>query len=351
MTQKKITIRELAAGLSLSPTTVSLVLSGKGETYRIAAETRRRIEEAADRLGYRPNHMARSMRRGKTDTIGVVFPDVSEAYMNRILSGIETVALGKDVSVIVATSSLDYKIEARNLATLLDRQIDGLLLVPYAPFHGAEYRDDAIRQTMNSGIPTVAIDRHIPEFGTYGVIGADRDAARQATKLLIKSGCRRPAYLGFDLKVTTLEERRLGFYDAVEKARLSESSQERLLTERNPDSSDIRDWLAELSIAGMMPDGFLVSSEGLALKLRFLLEGIQGRNRGPRRKTRPPLIARFGEDSPYFPTGMISVRQPHEELGRRAAEKLFSLIAGKPVEEKDKIEVIDMEIFNERQPT
>lgn len=349
MTKKKVTIRELATQLSLSPTTVSMVLSGKGETYRIAPETRLRVEAAAREMGYQPNHMARSMRRGKSDTIGVLFPDISEAYMKRVLSGIESVALAREQSLMIATSSLDYRVEARNLAALLGKQIDGLLLVPYAPFPGELYSDDAIRNAISSDIPTVAIDRYVPELNTVAVIGKDRDAARRATKMLIKSGCRRPAYLGFDLRITTLEERRLGFFEAVEKAGLESSSEEKLLTERNPAGSDIRDWLAELSIAGRMPDGFLVSSEGLALKLRFLLEGIQSRSRGARRKGRPPLIARFGEDSPYFPTGMISIRQPHEELGRRAAEKLLALIDGEQIPHSERIEAIEMEILNETQ--
>lgn len=346
---KKVTIRELATHLSLSPTTVSLVLSGKGETYRIASETRQRVEAAAKEMGYQPNHMARSMRRGKSDTIGVLFPDISEVFMNRVLSGIESLALERKISLMIATSSLDYQVEARNLAALVGKQIDGLLLVPYAPFHGEQYSDDAVRQLTGSDIPTVMIDRYLPELNTAAVIGEDRDAARRAVKMLIKSGCRRPAYLGFDLNITSLEERRLGFHEAVKKAGLEGAAEERLLTERNPSGSDIRDWLAELSIADRMPDGFLVSSEGLALKLRFLLDGIQSRGRGSKRKGKPPLIARFGEDSPYFPTGMISIRQPHEELGRRGAEKLFTLIDGETIPKSERIEAIKMEILNETQ--
>lgn len=346
MGKRNITLKELAAELSLSPATISLALGGKGDTYRIARKTRRRIEEAANRLGYRPNHLARSMRRGKTDTIGVVFPDVSEAYMNRILAGIETVALERGVSVMIATSALNSSAEARNLNTLMDRSIDGLLLVPYAPFRGEAYEDGAFRRAMESGIPSVCIDRYLPGITTHAVIGADRDAARLATERLIADGCRRPAYLGFDLAITTLDERRRGFNDAMKAAGLSDSSEKKLLTKRNPDSPDIREWLMELTEARRFPDGFLVSTDGLALKLRSLLEELSPAG-GTRRKRL--LIARFGEDSPYFPTGMISVRQPHEELGRRAAEKLFALIAGEVIPKEKHIEIIDMEIIDETQ--
>ncbi len=352
MGKRNITLKELAAVLSLSPATISLALDGKGETYRIAAETRRRIEETANRLGYRPNHLARSMRRGKTDTIGVVFPDVSEAYMNRILAGIEAVALERGVSVMIATSSLDSSAEARNLDTLMDRSIDGLLLVPYAPFRGEAYKNDAVRRAMESVIPSVCIDRYLPGITTHAVIGADREAARLAAERLIAAGCRRPAYLGFDLAITTLVERRRGFNDAIKAAGLTGSSDEKLLTERNPDSPDIREWLTELTAAQRLPDGFLVSTDGLALKLRSLLRKLSPAGRGSRRsgtRRKRPLIARFGEDSPYFPTGMISVRQPHEELGRRATEKLFALIAGEVIPKEKQIEIIDMEIIDETQ--
>lgn len=354
MGKRNTTLKELAAELSLSPATISLALGGKGDTYRIARETRRRIEEAADRLGYRPNHMARSMRRGKTDTIGVVFPDVSEAFMNRILAGIETVALEQGVSLMIATSTLDSSAEARNLDTLMDRNIDGLLLVPYAPFRGEAYDNRAIRRAMESGIPSVCIDRYLPGISTYAVIGADRDAARLATEKLIAAGCRRPAYLGFDLAITTLDERRRGFNNATKAAGLTDPSEEKLLTERNPDSPDIMEWLTELAGTGRFPDGFLVSTDGLALKLRWLLEklspaGRASRRTGAGRERSGPLIARFGEDSPYFPTGMISVRQPHEELGRRATKKLLALIAGEVILQNQQIEIIDMEIIDDTQ--
>ena len=194
MFKHRITLKELAAELSLSPATISLALSGKGDTYRIARETRKRVREAADRLGYRPNHLARSMRRGKTDTIGVVFPDVSEVYMNHILAGIEAVALDRGASLMIATSAMDSSVEARNLETLLNRRIDGLIMVPYAPFQGENYKDSAVRQAAESGIPSVAVDRYLPGITSHAVIGADRNAARLASGRLIAAGCRRPAY-------------------------------------------------------------------------------------------------------------------------------------------------------------
>jgi LacI family transcriptional regulator len=333
MPRQNVTLKELADELSLSRTTVSLALSGKGDTYRIAPETRRRIEEAAERLGYRPNHMARSMRRGKSDTIGVVFPDVSETYMNRILAGIESVALREGVSLMIATSSLNAAVEARNLEMILDRRVDGLILIPYAPFRGENYSDEAVRRAAESGVPSVAVDRYIPGVNRHAVLGADRKAARELTEKLLDSGCTRPAYLGFDLLITSLEERRRGFSDAL-KTGLG-AGREFLVKSRNPGGSDMEDWLNALETAGEFPDGFLVSTDGLAMKLSRLLKN---RFSGGR----PPLIARFGEDSPYFPTGMISALQPHEKLGRRAAEMLFSLIAGEVIQKP--IEILDMKI-------
>ena len=352
---QNITLKELAAELFLSQTTVSLALSGKGETYRIAAETRRRIEETAERLGYRPNHLARSMRRGKTDTIGVVFPDVSENYMNRILAGIESVALEQGVSLMIATSSLNSDAEARNLEMILDRRIDGLLLIPYAPFRNEDYSDKAVRRAAASGVPSVAIDRYLPGINEHAVIGGDREAARGVTERLIAAGSRRPAYLGFNLEITTLENRRLGFYDAVKAAGLLENTvEELLLNERNSESLDISSWLERLAESGRLPDAFMVSSDGLAQKLNWLLKRrSSGRGRGrvknPSRRNPPlPMIARFGEDSPWFPTGMISVIQPHEELGRRASEMLFSLIAGEVIINEKQIETLKMKITGDK---
>lgn len=327
---RRTTIKDLAAALSLSTTTVSLALSGKGDTYRIAPATRGRIEEAARLMNYRPNHLARSMRRGKTDTIGVVFPNVSETYMNNVLEGIEMVANRHGISLMIATSSFDYQIEARNIETLLDRRVDGILLVPYAPFRSEEYSNMALRRLATSGIPVVAMDRSVPGLIRHTVQGADRQAARKATELLLESGCRKPAYLGFDLIIDTLENRRKGFHEAVKNAGLSRDCRELLVRDRNPESTDIHDWLNRLGNSGKMPDCFLVSTNGLALKLRSLMIEISGRNPG-RNSYR---IARFGEDAPFFPTGMVDISQPHKELGQKAILKLLALITEEDVSEK-----------------
>ncbi|MDF1568795.1 MAG: LacI family DNA-binding transcriptional regulator [Spirochaetaceae bacterium] len=341
---KRITIKELAALLEVSPTTVSLVLGGKAETHRIASDTRRKIEDAAARLGYRPNHLAQAMRRGKTDTLGVIFPDVSEAYMNMVLRGIEQIALEKNKGLMIATSSLNPTVEARNIQMLLDRRIDGLLIIPYAPFRGEDYRPTAIQEAAGSGLPIVAIDRHIPDITPHAVIAADESASRQAAELLISKGCRHLAYLGFDLVITTLENRRKGFYEAAMNTGVDILTTEILLKELNINSSDLTEHLKGLAAENNMPDGFLVSTAGLALRLQHLMRTNNYRAAG-----KVPLIARFGEDLPYFPTGMIQIRQPHEELGRRAVKKLLTLIDGVVGKNTTDIEILPMEINDEAQ--
>ena len=345
MKKAQITLRELSAKLKLSPATVSLVLSGQGKAYRIAPETRLRVEEAARRLDYRPNHLARSMRLGRSDTLGVVFPDICETYMNRVLSGIESMCRLRDVSMIIATSSLDPKTEARNLRTLIDKRVDGLLLLPYAPFDWEDYSIEPLSMACNSNVPIVAVDRHIPGLTPYAVVGADQAAASRATGCLVEAGCRRLAYLGFNLRISSLNERRRGFQDRAETAlkdgKISDI-QEFLVNERNPESRDISDWVATLCAEHKLPDGFLVSTDGLALKLRAILGDHQTAAATGGQHRNNPLIARFGEDSPYFSTGMISVRQPHEEIGRLAAEKLLQLIAGETPDVK--IHALDMEV-------
>jgi len=345
MSGKRVTIKDLAEELSVSTATVSLVLSGRGEEYRISDETRIRIEEATERLGYRPDRLARSMRVGRSDTIGVVFPDMTESFMNHVLEGIEEVANQKKTSLMIATSSLDYKVEARNLESLQDRRVDGLLIIPYAPFNHEKYSDRVVKRVARSATPIVVLDRMIPGIDTCAVLGNDRAAAAGATARLLDKGCRKPAYVGLDINISTLQERRGGFYSTVENAGLADVVRECLIRRRDPESDDLRNWLKESIAAGTLPDGFLVSTNGLALKLRKLLIELTGR---------PPgdglyRIARFGEDSEYFPTGMMEVVQPHKEIGRRATRKLFKKISGATIPEDQRIERLDMEIRNETQ--
>ncbi len=324
------TIDTIAARCGRSRTTVSAVLRGEAERYRISAATEAEIREAAAQAGWRPNFFARSLNKKRTDTIGVLFPDVFERFMGETIRGIEAVLQGAGMRMLLSTSRFDPDEELRAVEAFRYRGVDGLIIAPYAPFAGGPSRSGELVAAVGD-LPCVVLDRVPdgldPAAAGYGtVLQADRDAAHRATLFLARGpdGVDTPepvAFVGFDLSASSLKERRRGYREAA--AELGLEPAEILLSELNPRSSDLSDAVARLDRGAGRPRGYLVSTEGLAYKLAAVLTG-RGRTLG-----QDVRVARFGVDPPWIATALIGLRQPHRELGAAAVELLLRLADGR----------------------
>jgi DNA-binding LacI/PurR family transcriptional regulator len=327
------TIDTIAQACGRSRSTVSAVLRGEARRYRISSATEAVVMETAARVGWKPNFFARALNTKKTGTIGVLFPDVFERFMGETIRGIESVLEGADYRMFLSTSRFDPDEEIRTIDAFAYRGVDGLIIAPYAPFSGQRSRSAELPDRIGA-IPCVVIDRAPegldPIAAGYGfVVQNDREAARAATRhLALGSTDASPkptsvAYLGFDLASTSLRERLSGYREAAEE--LGFPALEVLLRERNPASRDLRDAVDHLYPSPdpgdrSGPAAWLVSTEGLANRLAGLLTA-KGLTVGV-----DVAIARFGIDPPCIASALIGLRQPHRELGRKAAELLLAMI-------------------------
>lgn len=126
---RPVSLKELARRLALSPTTVSLVLNHAPAASSIPKATRDRVIEAARSVGYRPNHVARSLRSKKSCLLGVVAPELSEGYSALVLAGIEDALLGAGYAYLVTSHRHRPELLALRLSLLEDRQVEGLVLI------------------------------------------------------------------------------------------------------------------------------------------------------------------------------------------------------------------------------
>ena len=337
------TIDTIAKRCGLSRTTVSAVLRGDAERYRISAATADRVRAMAEAQGWRPNFFARSLNNKRTDTIGVLFPDVFERFMGETVRGIEDALTAANFRMILSTSRFDPEEELKAIQAFAYRGVDGLIIAPYAPFRnpvslahklGLQAATLGIDQTQPGtelaplvkaigNTACVLIDR-VPESleplpATYGVVvQADRAAAMEATLALAKAaGNHEPiGFAGFDLAASSLSERRAGYRQAT--LRLGIEPVEILLYERNSSSLDL-----QTALDKVLPRtrAWLASTEGIGLKLAALL------TRRGYRLGEDAWVARFGTDLPFLPTPLISLRQPHYGLGFQAAGMLLSIMA------------------------
>lgn len=208
-----ITIRDVAAAAGVSVATVSRVANAASNAYPVRAETRQRVLDAISALGYRPNDNARGLLRKKSGLIGVVVPDISNAYYPEVSRGVEDVANAQGYTIMVCSTDRLPGRAAAYIDALLLRRVDGLVIVG----GGDEIRlPPATFATYDTKV--VLIGKSSSSFCTVRIdnVGAARDAARH----LIQLGHERIAFITASMSSNTAPERARGYRAALHAAGL-----------------------------------------------------------------------------------------------------------------------------------
>src|SRR5215216_937076 len=206
------TIREVAESAGVSYATVSHVINN---TRLVSPETRDRVLAAMSALNYRPNALARSLRQGKTNTIGLVLPDSANPFFAEISRSIEDAAFKKGYSVFLCNTELDTQRELFYVDVLSKKQVDGIIFV--AAGDQADSLDFLIRRSM----PMVMIDRNVPNVKSDAVLTDHQLGGYLATCHLLELGHTRIACIAGPSTITPSAERIIGYRKALEEAGLS----------------------------------------------------------------------------------------------------------------------------------
>ncbi|NJN26267.1 MAG: LacI family transcriptional regulator [Cyclobacteriaceae bacterium] len=208
MSSDRITLKDIAKKLGVSPSTVSRALKGNPE---IGEDTVKSVLKLAEELNYRPNTLAMSLRSKKTYTIGVIVPEIVHYFFSSVISGIEFVAYDSNYQVILCQSNELYRQEVMNLKTLEQSQVDGVLMS-----FAKETRDFGhIEEVRSKGIPVVFYDRSFAGINIDSVLVDDIGGAYEATDHLIKMGCRKIVHFNGPLHLEIHAARRNGYVDAL----------------------------------------------------------------------------------------------------------------------------------------
>ena len=206
------TISDVARRAGVSAMTVSRVVNNSGYT---SVETRARVEAAVEELGYVPNALARQLRSKRTKTIALVVSDISNPFFTTIARGAEDVAVGHGFSVMYCNTDESEVEEAQYLLMLIERQADGVLLVP-ALSSGSSFR---LLQAHH--MPVVVMDRRVTARNVDSVRCDSEAGAHALTRHLIELGHRRIAVLTGRRNVSTSADRVAGCRRAFEEAGLT----------------------------------------------------------------------------------------------------------------------------------
>jgi len=308
----RATMRDVAALAGVGIKTVSRVFN---DVPTVAPELVERVRTAADKLGYRPNLTAASLRRanGRTDTIGLLLEDVGNPYAAAVYRAVEDYAREQGVFVLAASLDEDPRRERELARRLIDRRVDGLIVMPA----GRDHRYVVAEQ--QAGTSFVFLDRPASPLVADAVVTDNRAGARAAVEHLLRTGRRRLAYLGDDLLIHTAEQRFLGFRDALAAHGLEADPE--LIRHGLRTSSHARAAALDL-LAARPPEAIFASQNLVTVGVVEALHDVQLQHR----------IAFVGFDdlpmAAVIEPGLTVMGQDAAALGRTAAQRLFDRIRG-----------------------
>lgn len=202
------TQQDVARLAGVSRATVSYVINDlSGGNIQISEETRRRVIAAIEQLGYTPNLLARSLRHGKTRTIGLVVPNNANPFYGEVSRGVEKVGYEEEYSVILCNSDRDIEKEFRYSDLLFEKQVDGILFV------GAWAGDQTehLRKLKKRSMPFVVVDRNVQDLNVDVILADNLDGGRKATRHLLELGHRSIGCIAGIPEATPNADRLVGF--------------------------------------------------------------------------------------------------------------------------------------------
>jgi LacI family transcriptional regulator len=299
------TVQDVAQRAGVSTATVSYVLNG---TRFVSDALRERVLAVVRELRYEPNAIARTLRSNRSDTLGLILPDLRNPFFTEVVRGVEEVAQARGYTVLLANSDEDPEREAKYVRVMRAKHVDGLIIAPA----GGAYEE--LEQLVQSHFPVVLLDRDVAGLGASAVMLDNEAAAHAAVEHLIGLGHRRVGMITGRPPISSTIERERGYRRALREAGLpfdehlvltGESTTEggaaaasTLLERPSPPS-------ALFAANNLMTIGALMAIERHGLSI-------------------PGDIALVGFDeipwADVFRPRLTTVEQPLYELGRMAAE-------------------------------
>ncbi len=289
--------------------TVSRVLNG---TVRVSEETAQRVHIAIDQLKYRPNELARAFRGHRSRSIGLIIPYLYDPFFGNCAHAVTTVAKEHGYSVIITTSGEDPDTEYNEAEQMLQRRVDGLVVIP------ASFRQSRLTRALFGKTPVVAFDRPVSDPALDVVLVQNTAGSRRVVEHLIEHGHQRIGFMGLSRSLFTINARFLGYRRAMQDAGLQEDSffgcdsqedtlqavQEKLHKANAPTAFFTANTLATRYVLGSL------LNLGVKMPNDLALVGFDDFDLAD--LTSPPLTV---------------VRQPAQEMGRVATNLLFDRIA------------------------
>jgi DNA-binding LacI/PurR family transcriptional regulator len=316
----KITIKDIAKEIGVSPRSVSYALNGTG---RISSDTRERIIKRAKELNYQPNILAKGLVEQKTYLIGVVLPYLSNSFFARIINGIEQSCVNDGFDILLGNSSSAGRAEMGVINRIVNRKVDGIICCPDPKYY------EFYRELWETGIPLVQIMTHVKGIDAVSLFVDDEGGGYTATKHLLELGHKNIGFISYQKE----------FYQEIH---LRRQGYQRALIERGV-SLDLARYTeaSDLTIQGGYSAAKALLLRNSALSAIFAstdtaaIGAVQAcLDMG---KRVPEDISVIGYDDIDLAAHQIgypltTIAQPKEEIGERSFDMLKRLIRSEPVQ-------------------
>ena len=317
------TIKDIGKALNLSTSTVSRALRG---SYEISDETKKLVLEYAEKINYRPNPIALSLKERRSHSIGVVVSEIANNFFSQAINGIESIAYNRGYHVIITQTHESQKREAVNVQHLASRSIDGLLISLSSETVDISH----LKELHDKGMPIVFFDRITDEIDTHKVIADNKLGALHATEHLIFQGFTRIAHITSSPHLSITRERLEGYKEALVKHNIPFNP---LLIKYCSHGGmivdEIEESLTSLFAGKVKPDAIFTAGDRITTVCLSLSKKTK------LSKTDIGFTGFTNTDlGDLFTPPLTAIRQPAFEIGQVATEKLIQIIESKrPVTE------------------
>ena len=303
-------MRDVARLAGVSTSTVSAVLN---ESVVVSPKRKERVLAAMAALDYQPDAIARSLKTGRSNAIGVIVPDITNTFYPEVIRGVEVAAQAAGYSVLLCDSNEDRAIEERHFSALFSRRVDGVILACCIDSRANEL-------VARRNLPVVFIDRLPPSRAVNSVCTDNVAAGRLAAEHLIGLGHKRIGMLAGHLGLSPHHDRLEGFRKAMQEAHLPILDE--YLIAGNVQVEDGVGAGRRLLGLSTPPTAILASNNKLLLGV---LQAVEEKN-----LSIPKDLSVLGFDdylwNTHFSPGLTAVAQLTGEMGKRSFELLQQLI-------------------------
>ena len=311
--RREITIYDIAEKLNVSPSTVSRALKGH---HSIGKKTIEAVQNLAKELGYQPNTFATSLRKNKTELIGVITPKINRPFQSDVISGIDDEADKHGYNVILSQSNDSYKKEIKNAEALFAARVDGVII----SFAMETKNYDHFMPFVNKKVPILQFDRTYQNLESNRVIIDNYRASVEATEYLIKTGCKNIGHLAGLQYREIYRLRTQGYLDTLKKNNIPFRPE--LLIESNLNKKDGVANAAELLRANPDLDAVFCSNDTSAISAVLFFKRVG------KRIPEDISIIGFNNDpgADIVEPEITTIEQPGYEMGRAATDLLIKQI-------------------------